>query len=107
MSKAAIATDRAPAAIGPYSQAVRAGDLVRSMPASATKKACPLGQRATGKKAHRGELARTDILRTMFRASLRFLFGDPFVGAGFQEIEGEGSSVEHLIVEGTEVKLGS
>jgi len=28
MSKAAIATDRAPAAIGPYSQAVRAGDFV-------------------------------------------------------------------------------
>jgi 2-iminobutanoate/2-iminopropanoate deaminase len=28
MSKVAIATDRAPAAIGPYSQAVRAGDLV-------------------------------------------------------------------------------
>ena len=28
MSNAAIATDRAPAAIGPYSQAVRAGDLV-------------------------------------------------------------------------------
>ena len=28
MSKAAIATDRAPAAIGPYSQAVRVGDLV-------------------------------------------------------------------------------
>ena len=28
MSKVAIATDRAPAAIGPYSQAVRVGDLV-------------------------------------------------------------------------------
>lgn len=28
MSKAAISTDRAPAAIGPYSQAVRAGELV-------------------------------------------------------------------------------
>jgi 2-iminobutanoate/2-iminopropanoate deaminase len=28
MSNAAIATDRAPAAIGPYSQAVRAGELV-------------------------------------------------------------------------------
>jgi 2-iminobutanoate/2-iminopropanoate deaminase len=28
MSKAVIETDRAPAAIGPYSQAVRAGDLV-------------------------------------------------------------------------------
>ncbi len=28
MSNAAIATDRAPAAIGPYSQAVRAGDFV-------------------------------------------------------------------------------
>jgi 2-iminobutanoate/2-iminopropanoate deaminase len=28
MSKTAIATDQAPAAIGPYSQAVRAGDLV-------------------------------------------------------------------------------
>jgi 2-iminobutanoate/2-iminopropanoate deaminase len=28
MSKAAIETDRAPAAIGPYSQAVRAGDFV-------------------------------------------------------------------------------
>jgi 2-iminobutanoate/2-iminopropanoate deaminase len=28
MSRAAIATDRAPAAIGPYSQAVRAGDFV-------------------------------------------------------------------------------
>lgn len=28
MSKAAIVTDRAPAAIGPYSQAVRVGDLV-------------------------------------------------------------------------------
>jgi 2-iminobutanoate/2-iminopropanoate deaminase len=28
MSKAAITTDRAPAAIGPYSQAVRAGDFV-------------------------------------------------------------------------------
>ena len=30
MSKVAIATDRAPAAIGPYSQAVRAGDFVFS-----------------------------------------------------------------------------
>ena len=28
MSKTAVATDQAPAAIGPYSQAVRAGDLV-------------------------------------------------------------------------------
>jgi 2-iminobutanoate/2-iminopropanoate deaminase len=28
MSKAVIETDRAPAAIGPYSQAVRAGDLI-------------------------------------------------------------------------------
>jgi 2-iminobutanoate/2-iminopropanoate deaminase len=28
MSKAAIATDRAPAAIGPYSQALKAGDFV-------------------------------------------------------------------------------
>jgi 2-iminobutanoate/2-iminopropanoate deaminase len=28
MSRAAIATDRAPAAIGPYSQAVRAGDFL-------------------------------------------------------------------------------
>jgi hypothetical protein len=41
------------------------------------------------------------------RQLLGFLLRDPFVGTGFKEIEGEGSAVEHLVVEGADVELGS
>src|SRR6267143_2303746 len=36
-----------------------------------------------------------------------FLLGDPFVGAGFQKIEGEGSAVEHFVVEFADVEFGA
>src|SRR5260370_37797779 len=34
-----------------------------------------------------------------------FLLGDPFVGAGFQKIEGEGSAFEHFLVEFADVEF--
>ena len=33
--------------------------------------------------------------------------GDPLVCAGFEQIEGKGSAVEHLVVEFADVKLGA
>jgi len=39
--------------------------------------------------------------------AISFLQGDPFVGAGFQEIEGEGSAVEHFVVEFADVEFGT
>jgi hypothetical protein len=36
-----------------------------------------------------------------------FLLGDPLVGAGFQKIEGEGSAVEHFVVEFADVEFGA
>ena len=39
--------------------------------------------------------------------SLRFLFGDPFIRAGLEKIEGKRSAVEHLVVEGADVELWS
>jgi hypothetical protein len=35
------------------------------------------------------------------------LFGDPLLRAGFEEIERETSAVEHFVVEGANVKLGT
>src|SRR5258708_12304675 len=35
------------------------------------------------------------------------MLGDPFVGAGVEQVEGQGSTIEHRIVEGAEVELGS
>lgn len=40
-------------------------------------------------------------------ALLHFLLGDPFVGAGLQKIEGEGSAVEHFVVEFADVEFGA
>ncbi len=39
--------------------------------------------------------------------SFGFLLGDPFVGAGVEQIEREGAAVEHLVVEFADVKLGA
>jgi len=35
------------------------------------------------------------------------LFRDPLVGAGFKEIQGETSAIEHFVVEGADIKLGT
>ena len=49
--------------------------------------------------------------RTLFAdilgPSLRFLLRDPFVGAGLEQVKRQGSAVEHLVVEGADVKLGA
>ena len=39
--------------------------------------------------------------------SLRFLLRDPFVRARFQKIERQRSAVEHLVVKGADIELGS
>ena len=39
--------------------------------------------------------------------SLRFLLGNPFVGAGLEQIERKSSAVEHFVVESADVELRS
>jgi len=36
-----------------------------------------------------------------------FLLCNPFICAGVEEIEGEGSAVEHFVVKGADVKFGA
>jgi len=40
-------------------------------------------------------------------ASFQFLLRNPFVGTGFEQVQGQGSAIEHFIVKGAEVELGS
>ncbi len=51
--------------------------------------------------------AATSMSHTLGEPLPCFPFRDPFVRAGFEKVEGEGSAVEHPVVEAAEIELGA